>query len=92
MYNLRLIVNFEVDVAPVSGNLCPVLPGDTAYVMSGSLLGVRRSAVAVVGGLVDVSEAVAYYPFYGKALPFLGSDKGQNRISDDASDGKCVGP
>ena len=48
---------------------------------------VRCSAVAV-GGLVDVSEAVVYYPFYGKALPFLGGDKGQNRISDDASDGK----
>jgi hypothetical protein len=53
-----------------------VLPGDTAYVVSGSLLGVRRSAVAV-GGLVDVSEAVVYYPFYGKALPFLGGDKGK---------------
>jgi len=31
------------------GNLYPVLPGDTAYVVSGSLLGVRRSAVAVGG-------------------------------------------
>ena len=39
-----------------------------------------------MGSLVDVSEALVYYPFYGKALPFLGGDKGQNRISDDASD------
>ena len=73
------------------GNLCPVLLGDTDYVVSGTLLGVRRSAVAV-GALVDVSEALGYYPFYGKDLPFLGGDKGQNRIGDDASDWKCVGP
>jgi hypothetical protein len=57
MYDLRLIVNFEVDIAQYRGNLCPVLPGDTSYVVSGSLLGVRHSAVAV-GGLADVSEAV----------------------------------
>ena len=52
---------------------------------------VRCSAVAV-GGLVDVSEAVVYYPFYGKALLLLGGDKGQNRISDDASDGEMRRP
>ena len=73
------------------GNLCSVLPGDTACVVSGSLLGVRCSAVAV-GGLVDVSEAVVYYPFYGKALPLLGGDKGQNRISDNPSDGEMRRP
>jgi hypothetical protein len=67
------------------GNLCQVLPGDTTYVVSGSLLDVRCSAM-VVGSLGDVSEAVTYHAFYGKALPFLGDDKGQNRRSGNASD------
>lgn len=39
-----------------------------------------------------MSEAVVYYPFYGKALTFPGGDKGQNRISDDASDGEMRRP
>jgi hypothetical protein len=63
-----------------------VLPGDTAYVMSGSSFSVPRSAVAE-RSRGDGSEAVVYYTVYREALPSLGVDKSQNRRNDNASDG-----
>jgi hypothetical protein len=40
----------------------------------------------LLGSSDEVAEAVVYNAFYGKALPFLGAEKGQNRRNDDASD------